>query len=757
MSGEPSFQIDVSFRNFKFTRGYAVKGTLDVLTELITNACDAYIQIDPNNLMDKVIYIIFHRVPNADNNFDYYLQVTDNATGVEPSRMKSCFLVAGEKTSNSELARGFFSTGAKNITIMGDVYYTSMREKYLSQVYLDDQVYGHIVTHGPYDVNDPTKVPDVIGLNITDNQRKHMNIPKNGMNVILKYTNTAEIAKFTSVEAINEILTGVSKVATLRNIFANKKMIIMKDIRTYAPCIDIVNAPEYILEEPIIHTDPNNYVFGTPTSNFGGLFYERLTYSYPEGNLLLSVGFIVPNYPLYGAKFVMYKTDKPIPQPDRECQMEFGFLMKDTNAIHEINTLDDRYRWNPNINYIYGYIHCDGFAKELAKYDAGLTDELILDPNRVGGLNHNHSLYTNIMSVCLPRLDKAILEVQNSTSFQSINIQDLDTIVNKLQDLGVEVFNNNNVTLEYTPDKEGALAIALQKTDPNIVEEITGTIYVKTPGRDTVVFQEIIEREGDNPDATHAYYVDENNELQVVNIPPATDPVSYANAIHDVTNSITDISMERPYVYTYENGTWVPNGVFLRGKIERPKDYNASSVTVQKKSLSIQFINDINHNARYIIDTTNGITIKINLHNTLVAAKLANCKMEVGDSANFDISSNASYDALQFLETLMIDAFTDIVVDSDGKKGILGDVTPMKVLDYWSKVAVQIEPYVHSLFMNYITEKKTLLQTKVSTSIETAKTRILELFQSPGATLNDVEAGATSLAYALNIAMMSIL
>ena len=42
-------------------------------------------------------------------------------------------------------------------------------------------------------------------------------------------------------------------------------------------------------------------------------------------------------------------------------------------AVHEVNTLgiNERYRWNPNINYLYGYVSCDGFKYELDRYDNG--------------------------------------------------------------------------------------------------------------------------------------------------------------------------------------------------------------------------------------------------------------------------------------------------------------------------------------------------------------------------------------------------
>ena len=59
-SDESAFQIDVSFRNFLFMRGHAVRDTRDALTELITNAVDAYRKIDIDGTMEKYIYVYFH-------------------------------------------------------------------------------------------------------------------------------------------------------------------------------------------------------------------------------------------------------------------------------------------------------------------------------------------------------------------------------------------------------------------------------------------------------------------------------------------------------------------------------------------------------------------------------------------------------------------------------------------------------------------------------------------------------------------------
>lgn len=760
MSGDPSFQIDVSFRNFKFTRGYAVKDSQDVLTELITNANDAYLLSDPDNLTEKTIYVTFHHVQNG-SDYDNYLQVTDNAVGVEPSLMKNCFLVAGNKTS-SDQARGFFSTGAKNITIMGDVHFTSIRNGELSKVYLDDQVYGHIVTYGPYNDTDPTAIPDVIGVPVSDVQRDITNIPNNGLNVILVYTNAAETKKFTSLNDINDMLTSLSKVATLRDIFSNPNMKIIKDIRSYAPYLDILHPDAYI--KPIITIDSTLYDRATATDNYGGIYYERLTYVYPIGRLLLSTNFTVPNYPIYNANFVMFKTDTPIPQPAKENQMEFGFLIKDSKAIHEVNTLDpnERYRWNPNINYIYGYVFCDGFAEELDKYDKGETDELILDPNRVGGINHSHSLYVNILSFCLPRLEKALLDIQQDASFRTVNIQELDAIVNKLEELGVDVFNNNSVTFNYVPSDTGDLAVALQRTEYNVVSEVSGTLNVDIRGSDDAIINEIKNKEIQSGNTgNYVYYVSNTDELKSYAPPTIPPPGSFEANLHNVIDGINDLSVQRPFLYRLEQGEWTKTEIYLRGRIDRSPEYNDSTIKVTRKSLSIQFINDINHLERYLIDTTTGVTIKINLHNKLVADKLSKLKIDnTTDTVQFDMSENASYDALQFLETLMIDAFTDIVVESDTKKGrlLITDTNgAMKVLDYWTQVSIQIEPTIHALFKEFITKKKAQMQTKVESSVELAKLKIMDLFSNPSTTMEDVEIGATALAKAISATVSDII
>jgi hypothetical protein len=759
------FQIDVSFRNFLFMRGQAVKDTRDVLTELITNSVDAYRKLDGYETLTKIIYIVFYYHTNTiTGGKEYYLSVTDNAIGVSSGNMKSCFLEAGNLTS-SKNSRGFFSTGAKNITIMGDIYYTSIKDGILSQIYLDDQAYGHIVTSGPIST-DLTTVPDIVGIQTENIHRDIFNIPLNGLNCTLAYTNPNEMDKFNTIGSVVDMLESISKIATLRDIMTDPTYNIMVDIRSCTPYIDILNPNNYV--PPIIHTDYALYNPIHQSDNFGGRYISRLQYTYPDADLLLSITFNVPKFEQYQCKFVIYKALKPIEQPLFDNQLEFGFLIKDDCAIHEVNTLgvNDRYRWNPNMNYLYGYVLCDGFHEELMRYDAGLTTDLIIDPNRIGGINKTHPLYQGILTVCLPRLDKIIIEVQNQTTFKTINIDELDTIVNKLEDMGVTIFNNNNVTFNFTPDNASNIALAIKGTENTIVQEITGSNNLRILQEDSPTIEQIKLMESNNTNnVMYAYYVDpQTDELQQItlDIPENLNNIQRDDQImQGIIDGLEQKGITMPTVYRFIDGNVQKIEIYKKGSINRKINDDTETIQIPHKSLTIQFINDINYQQKYIIDTTNGVAIKINLHNPIVADKMSKTKIDNANSYDFKISDEASYDALNFLSTLICTAFTDIVVSNDiqtGKVSTSGDGINAAngIIDYWNTIETKIEVMIHDLFTGFINNKKVQMQNNIIQNVTNAKMQILDLVMSGNATLEEIERGANMLIVSMQSSFMGI-
>lgn len=767
VTNNSGFQINVAFRNFLFMRGQAIKDTRDVLTELVTNAVDAYRNIDGYQTLTKNIWIIFYYHSNpTTGKMEYYLSVTDNAVGVADSDMKDCFLSAGNLTA-SDTSRGFFSTGAKNITIMGDIYYTSIKDESIAQIYLDDLAYGHIVTSGPINP-DTTVVPDVVGIPATPVLHQITGIPVAGLNCTLAYTNKAEIAKFSTLGSVNDMLNSIANIAVLRDIMTDPTYNIMMDIRSCAPFIDILNPSNY--QAPVITTDYSSYNPSQPSDNFGGKYMKRLQYQYPDGDMILNVTFNVPAYPQYQAKFVVYQSTTPLkPQNAPDSMIRFGFLIKDNFAIYEANTLDDRYRWNPNIVYLYGYLSCDGFHQELLNYDAGISSDLIIDPNRVGGINRSHPLYVSIMSVALPRLDQIVLTVQNQATVKTINIDELDTLVSKLQDMGVNLCNNNNVTYKFSPSDSAHIALAIKGTQNSIVQEITGSSNLRILQEDSPTIEQIKLMEAQNTqNIAYAYYVDPaSGDVDRMAI-PSPDPTASQMQQNDqvmqsIVDGLTKQGIVTPTVYRFVDGNLEQLQIYQKGTIGRPNPDDTSSIHIQQKSFSIQFINDINHLQKYIIDTTSGITIKINLHNPVVADKLSKTQIDATSNSDFKISDEASYDALNFLETLISSALTDIVVGNDIAAGKViamasdnGVNTANAALDYWDSIEVKIEGVVHDLFTTFINNKKAQIQAGVTQNMTNAKLQIMNLVTNGNASLDEIEQEANALVASLQSSVMGI-
>lgn len=762
-TGEPAIvQLEVAHRNFIYMRGFAVKSTSDALVELITNAVDAYRRMDGHETMTKDIKVVFHHVRKQDGGYKNFVSVIDNATGIEPNKMRECFLTAGNLTASTN-SRGFFSTGAKNITALGDAHFTSIKDGKMSKVYLDMDGYGHIVTHGELP-EDRSIIPDIIGVDVSDKQRQMLGIPENGLNVTLEYHSVDEQLKLNSTTAINNILSDIQKIGCLRTILSNPTYNISTDIRTYDPHLDILNVESYVL--PTLHEDFTTYIEGSESDNYGGQFIQRLSYSYPRANILLSTTFNVPNYEEYECTFVIYKLDRPIREPKTEKHMEFGFMIKDSTTVYEVNTLFPKYRWNPNMKYLYGYVHCEGFRTELLKSDQSSSVSL-MDPNR-DRMNYDHPLYQAIMSVCSPRLDKSISEVQNESTYKSINIDELDTIVSRLEELGVSIFDQNEITFDFIGDEESDIAIAIQSTENHIVREISGEVNLRNISEDSITLEDLEQKKLSHNNTQYIYYYNNKGELSEVEIPNdidlsnPTDP-SGVDFLQSVVNDLSDLKVENPFLFRLKDGEWSKIKVFVKGRIERQRDDNDTLLKIQHKSLTIQFINDINFKEKYIIDVSSGAAIKINLHNEIVAEKLSKDKIDaLGEGYSFKLSDEASYDALNFLEGLITSAFTDIIVSNDILNGRIdttdeGATMAKKVVRHRTEVESDIESTIHNLFNVFIQSKKDQMKTSVKNTVESAKAQVLQMFLSNTTSAEEVEIQAQRLGDTIELAVINLL
>jgi hypothetical protein len=212
-----------------------------------------------------------------------------------------------------------------------------------------------------------------------------------------------------------------------------------------------------------------------------------------------------------------------------------------------------------------------------------------------------------------------------------------------------------------------------------------------------------------------------------------------------------------------KDGEWNKVKVFVKGRIERSNIENDSLLKIKHKSLTIKFINDINYKEKYLIDTTAGVAIKINLHNEVVARKLSKTSItDIDENYSFKLSDEASYDALNFLETLITSAFTDIIVSNDIQSGLIdttdvGATTAKKIVQHRTKVEAEIEPTIDELFNSFIVTKKNEMKDTVKKTVEVAKQSVISLFLSNATTIEEVELQAERLGESLEETIIDLL
>jgi len=648
--------INISERAYKYIRQFSIKSIEDALIELITNSIDAYKKTD---IDEKKIEIEIIN-PNI-------LIVRDHALGLDSDQLNRFFLQVGTYTA-SDTSRGFFSRGAKDISAIGDVYFTAIKDGKLSQCILNTDAHGAIT---------------IDNIQATDELKKTYKIPNNGLHVKLvllpNYHNMM----------IDTIANNISKNCSLREILNNPKNIVtINDISNISNDADIAN---------------NN---------------SQITYSHQESTTILELEYEIPKYKMYKATFVVKQVKQPFLQPMRENQMEFGFLMKDNTSVYEVNTIDNKFRWNPYINYLYGYLHCDGIHDLLIQYDNhGPTIENpypVIDPSRISGLNMQHPFIIQLLSIPLVRLDLILRELNISKSTGSISIDELDDLLDELNKQGVTIIEENEINVNWKNNYDMNLAKAIQDdrmayvtyeksntfVDPYEIKEITIRNYELPESKSISI---------NTMDTNSIYVKNSNNEL--VQIPDITftdiDGSPPINILKMLPTNIIDELQKQPYLYRMKpDGELEKLYMFDKGCLENNSEL--TNLKIRRKNFTITFINDLNMVERYTVDITQGINIKINLNNPIVKKYLSCEKNGFDDSVN--ISSISSSKSLIFMKELLIDVLSGIIVSNDVQNKKLTFETNSnddynnlrKILDYKNKITAKIEINIDKIFDKYI-------------------------------------------------------
>lgn len=611
---------------------------------------------------------------------DNKIIVRDWALGLTSDGLHKCFLQVGNYTAN-ESSRGFFSRGAKDISAIGNITFDTIKDNKYSQCFLNTDAYGSVT------ITDTEATPEIRNtIKIPDNY--------NGLQV------TIDLLPNFYGQTFERLESSISKIAVLRDIMAN-------------------NAN-------IIHlTDINSG------------FTKRIKYLYPEDSkIILDLTYNVPNYTEYSARFVVYQITSPFEQPIRENEMEFGFIIKDSTSVYEVSTLDSKFRWNPYINYLYGFLYSDGIHELLLDYDNNGTSEKnpypILDPSRVSGINKQHPFIISMLSLPLVRLDYILRQLNTSITNGLISIDDLNDIVSELEKLGLDVIQTNDISMNFTPSYDSKLIQAIQDERANFVQYETSYVMNEKYNTEEITIINYVKEELQKMNATPgSMFIMAGNDLVQI-------PNNQSSDINDPVNILSLIPPQyekdvakNPYIYVVSNTRDI-NGtnnverlyIFNNGIIDL--DYTIP-ITVPNKAFQIQFINDLNMQQRYNIDYSNGVIIQININNPLVYKYLveqptqttSNTKAllmqnqlsrDISESApqqNISLSSYNSTQSLMFFKEMFTDILTHLMIDNDIKNGklILDEDSynnSQRLINYKNKIMTTIEIEIDNLFRIFI-------------------------------------------------------
>lgn len=704
--GYDEYKLEISDRAYFYIRQFTIKTIDDAMVELITNSQDAYKKKadDINSNVDSVykndeitglnqqLYEIEYGnhtiTTDGETRTSTGILLRDKAIGMTGQEMTDKLFKVGQYSVDDAEARGFFSRGAKDISILGDVVFESIKNGKYSKA---------IIKY------DTTCILEHNDIDVTQDIRDKLKLADNGFVVCIN------LLDIHSDIVYDNLLHDLNYNVYLRDIISD-------DITN----ITFAHYDSLDTYETLHRKDT--------------LYYEQY-----EGKQILNLEFTVPDYPEATAKFVVNLSDIPIPQPNKERQMEFGFITKSENTIHEVSTLQDRFRYHPYINHLFGRLESDYINYLLYDLDQnGPSDKnptTIIDPSRTYGLNKEHPFVQKLLEIPILRLDFILGNINSQLSGDSVEVSSLDDILVDLEKLGFEYLDEDVVALSWIPDYQAELIKAIEDTREkyvNVENNVTGQMTTLKNTNESIKIQitnyekSSITEDG-SLDIEHyrennIYVEDENNEIIQINIEELQnntndlpsdktniDDIFDGDLLVETLTKYIDIERfyDKPFIYQLStDGELKKLFIYEKGRVDTITTPESDLVVAEKPFLSIEFTKNIHVKKRYIIENrNNSIIIKINLHDNIINDYFtSNTDLSEIDEIS-DIKQN---NALILIQQIITQAFGEIMlINKIKKENILLDSNDevskvRKVLDVYEEIMNEIQYPINEIVQKYI-------------------------------------------------------
>jgi hypothetical protein len=163
---------------------------------------------------------------------------------------------------------------------------------------------------------------------------------------------------------------------------------------------------------------------------------DPLLYNDPPSEELFDEPFEVPYYPGISAHLVIYKTPEPIEDPPDKRFRRTGFLIKGERAIHEITLFNNEFENDHYAHFYFGKVTCPFIDRLCKEYDKRRENKephpennpnLLIDPNRQGGLRRDHPFTKALFQIPTERLRALIAKDKEKEKAKRVQIENEET------------------------------------------------------------------------------------------------------------------------------------------------------------------------------------------------------------------------------------------------------------------------------------------------------------------------------------------
>jgi hypothetical protein len=284
----------------------------------------------------------------------------------------------GDFTSGG--GRGFMGRGAKDCAALGKVTFESVKDNYYHKCEVLPSM--EFVPYSP-------------SRKVTDEIRKKLGIPRGNGTVV-----TIEVNQNIRVPRHETLLSELPKCFALRD---------------------------------IMHKDSEQKVL---LRNLNKNTLDPLIYNDPPGEKIVDESFEVPNYQGVTAHLVIYKTPEPLEDPPDKRFRRTGFLIKGERAIHEITLFTNEFENDHYAHFYFGKLTCHSIDKLCKEYDKRRENKephpednpnLLIDPNRQGGLRRDHPFTKALFQIPTEKLRALIAKDKEKEKAKRIQIENEET------------------------------------------------------------------------------------------------------------------------------------------------------------------------------------------------------------------------------------------------------------------------------------------------------------------------------------------